>query len=173
LRQFIVVLRFLIRSRASIYTRRFRKVLSQLITITWESAVPPCGCAIAALIVCVRNGPFVSYWAVFLQVILGKLYLISLFATLMERGPTRQMILRRPTRQSSLTYPWHSCRVRRSLPTTQLKLKAHRIVHKHKWYNLTDGWRFVSIVSADPARCLWILRRLRSAPRSTFFSTAQ
>ncbi|KAI0255276.1 hypothetical protein BJV78DRAFT_755619 [Lactifluus subvellereus] len=81
-----ILLLYLIRSRASVYTRRFRKVLSQLITITWESAVPPCGCAIAALIVCIRGGPFVSYWAVFLQVILGKLYLISLFVTLEARA---------------------------------------------------------------------------------------
>ncbi|KAH9970359.1 hypothetical protein BGW80DRAFT_1330006 [Lactifluus volemus] len=81
-----ILLVFLIRSRAGVYTRRFRKVLSQLITITWESALPPCACAIAALIATVHGGPFVSYWAVFLQVILGKLYVISLFVTLETRA---------------------------------------------------------------------------------------
>jgi len=81
-----ILLVYLIRSRSKIYTRQFRKVLSQLIIITWESAVPPCACAIAALIVCVVGGPFVSYWAVMLQVVLGKLYLISLFVTLEGRA---------------------------------------------------------------------------------------
>lgn len=30
-------------------------MLSQLIVITWESAVPPCACAIAALVVCIQG----------------------------------------------------------------------------------------------------------------------
>ncbi|KAI9451549.1 hypothetical protein BJY52DRAFT_96740 [Lactarius psammicola] len=68
-----ILLVFLIRSRSKVYTRRFRKVLSQLIGITWESAVPPCACALAALIVSMRGAPFISYWAVMLQTILGKL----------------------------------------------------------------------------------------------------
>ncbi|KAH9978521.1 hypothetical protein BJV74DRAFT_136552 [Russula compacta] len=81
-----ILLVFLFRSRSKVYTRRFRKVLSQLIAVTWESAIPPCSCAIAALITCVAGAPFVSYWAVMLQVILGKLYLISLFVTLEGRA---------------------------------------------------------------------------------------
>ncbi|KAH9057555.1 hypothetical protein EDB87DRAFT_1022840 [Lactarius vividus] len=36
-----ILLVFLIRSRSRVYTKRFRKVLSQLICITWESAIPP------------------------------------------------------------------------------------------------------------------------------------
>ena len=76
------------------------QVLSQLISITWESAVPPCACALAAFIACMRGvrvlparetypsqifalkTPFVSYWAVMLQTVLGKLYVISLFVIL-------------------------------------------------------------------------------------------
>ncbi|KAI0263730.1 hypothetical protein BC834DRAFT_290537 [Gloeopeniophorella convolvens] len=81
-----ILLVFLIRSRSDVYTRRFRRILSQLIVITWESAIPPCTCALAALITCLRGAPFVSYWAVALQTILGKLYLISLFVTLNGRA---------------------------------------------------------------------------------------
>lgn len=81
-----ILLAFLVRYRSKVYTRRFRKVLSQLISITWESAIPPCACALAALIACMRGAPFVSYWAVLLQTILGKLYVISLFVTLEGRA---------------------------------------------------------------------------------------
>ncbi|KAH8991536.1 hypothetical protein EDB92DRAFT_1993605 [Lactarius akahatsu] len=81
-----ILLVFLIRSRSKVYTKRFRKVLSQLICITWESAIPPCTCALAALIASMRGAPFVSYWAVLLQTILGKLYVISLFVTLEARA---------------------------------------------------------------------------------------
>ncbi|KAI9462525.1 hypothetical protein F5148DRAFT_220281 [Russula earlei] len=81
-----ILLVFLMRSRSRVSTRQFRKVLSQLIIMTWESAIPPCACAIAALIACFVGAPFVSYWSVMLQVILGKLYLISLFVTLEGRA---------------------------------------------------------------------------------------
>ncbi|KAH8995824.1 hypothetical protein EDB86DRAFT_3159553 [Lactarius hatsudake] len=81
-----ILLVFLIRSRSKVYTKRFRKVLSQLICITWESAIPPCACALAALIASMRGAPFVSCWAVLLQTILGKLYVISLFVTLEGRA---------------------------------------------------------------------------------------
>ncbi|KAF8267582.1 hypothetical protein EI94DRAFT_1730101 [Lactarius quietus] len=81
-----ILLVFLIQSRSRVYTRKFRKVLSHLISITWESAVPPCACALAAFIACMRGAPFVSYWAVMLQTILGKLYVISLFVTLEGRA---------------------------------------------------------------------------------------
>ncbi|KAH9037584.1 hypothetical protein EDB84DRAFT_1655336 [Lactarius hengduanensis] len=81
-----ILLVFLIRSRSKVYTKRFRKVLSQLICITWESAIPPCTCALAALIASMRGAPFVSYWAILLQTILGKLYVISLFVTLEGRA---------------------------------------------------------------------------------------
>ncbi|KAN0141175.1 hypothetical protein V8E53_000931 [Lactarius tabidus] len=81
-----ILLVFLIQSRSRVYTRKFRKVLSQLISITWESAVPPCACALAAFIACMRGAPFVSYWSVMLQTVLGKLYVISLFVTLETRA---------------------------------------------------------------------------------------
>ncbi|KAI0263728.1 hypothetical protein BC834DRAFT_290404 [Gloeopeniophorella convolvens] len=77
-----ILLVFLIRSRSSVYTRRFRRRLEHLITITWESAAPPCVCALAALFACIHEAPFVSFWAVMIQTILGKLYLISLFVIL-------------------------------------------------------------------------------------------
>ncbi|KAI0303291.1 hypothetical protein B0F90DRAFT_1709792 [Multifurca ochricompacta] len=88
-----ILLVFLTHSRSSIYTRRFRKAhlyLSltpgalQLIVITWESAAP-----------------FVSYWAVFLQTILGKLYLISLFVTL--EGRAKLANVTHPTHFPTLT----------------------------------------------------------------------
>ena len=63
---------FLIRSRSRVHTRRFRKVrhyvltpvtflltdnqvLSELISMTWESAIPPSTCAIAAFAVCMHS----------------------------------------------------------------------------------------------------------------------
>jgi len=81
-----ILLVFLIQSRSRVYTRKFRKVLSQLISITWESAVPPCACALASFVACIHGAPFVSYWSVMLQTVLGKLYVISLFVILETRA---------------------------------------------------------------------------------------
>jgi len=81
-----ILLVFLIRSRSDIHTRRFHHTLFQLIIITWESAVPPLTCAIAALIVCALSAPVISSWGLMLQTVLGKLYAISLFMTLEGRA---------------------------------------------------------------------------------------
>ncbi|KAI9433846.1 hypothetical protein H4582DRAFT_2081538 [Lactarius indigo] len=70
-----------------VYTQSgFARCYHSSFGITWESAIPPCTCALAALIACIRGAPFVSYWAVLLQTILGKLYVISLFVTLEGRA---------------------------------------------------------------------------------------
>ncbi|KAN0109842.1 hypothetical protein V8E52_008948 [Russula decolorans] len=65
--------------------------LFRLILITWESAVPPCTCAIATLIVCALSAPVISSWGLMLQTVLGKLYLISLFVTLEGRAQLAQV----------------------------------------------------------------------------------
>ncbi|KAH9984461.1 hypothetical protein BJV77DRAFT_182305 [Russula vinacea] len=81
-----ILLAFLIRSRTELHSRHFRKVLYRLIIITWESAVPPCTCAFAAMIAGAAGGKVISDWAIMLQAILGKLYLISLFVSLEGRA---------------------------------------------------------------------------------------
>ncbi|KAI0269531.1 hypothetical protein BGY98DRAFT_300882 [Russula aff. rugulosa BPL654] len=81
-----ILLVFLIRSRSDIHTRQFRHTLFRLTHITWEAAVPPCACAIAALIVCALSAPIISNWGIMLQAVLGKLYPISLFMTLEGRA---------------------------------------------------------------------------------------
>ncbi|KAI0269532.1 hypothetical protein BGY98DRAFT_300892 [Russula aff. rugulosa BPL654] len=77
-----ILLVFLVRSRSDIHTRQFRHTLFRLTIITWETAVPPCTCAIANLIVGALSAPIISSWGLMLQTVLGKLYLISLFVTL-------------------------------------------------------------------------------------------
>jgi len=82
---------FLFRSRSSAATNRFRKVLYGLIAITWESALPPCVCAIATLVVFVRWAEH-NYWNLVFQAILGKLYVISLLFTLNSRTDLRARV---------------------------------------------------------------------------------
>ncbi|KAI0262237.1 hypothetical protein BC834DRAFT_402974 [Gloeopeniophorella convolvens] len=80
-----ILLTFLIRSRTGIHTRRFQRIITRLIMVTWESAIPPCACALATFFCTIRSAPYVSFWDIMLQSILGKLYLISLFLILDSR----------------------------------------------------------------------------------------
>jgi hypothetical protein len=89
-----ILLVFLIRSRSELHSGHFRKILYRLIIITWESAVPPCTCAIAVMIAGAAGAPIISDWAIMLQTILGKLYLISLFVSLEGRASLASVVHR-------------------------------------------------------------------------------
>lgn len=49
--------------------------------VAWEAAIPPCACAVTALVTYFTLVN-VNYWDLTFQAILGKLYVISLFVTL-------------------------------------------------------------------------------------------
>ncbi|KDQ57278.1 hypothetical protein JAAARDRAFT_58743 [Jaapia argillacea MUCL 33604] len=83
-----ILLVVLLRSHSYIFSRRFRKTFRRLVIISWEAGVPPCACGVATLvtyIIC-RN---TSFWNLFTQAILGKLYVMSLFITLNGRADLR------------------------------------------------------------------------------------
>ncbi|ETW85086.1 hypothetical protein HETIRDRAFT_448320 [Heterobasidion irregulare TC 32-1] len=80
-----ILLTFLLRSRADIYSKRFRRVVTRLMIVAWEAAIPPCACAVTALVTYFTLVN-VNYWDLTFQAILGKLYVISLFVTLNGRA---------------------------------------------------------------------------------------
>ncbi|EPQ54237.1 hypothetical protein GLOTRDRAFT_139573 [Gloeophyllum trabeum ATCC 11539] len=86
-----ILLVYLLRSRSSVATHQFRKVLYGLVAITWESALPPCACAIATLAVFLRWAEH-NYWNLVFQATLGKLYVISLLFTLNSRAELRAKV---------------------------------------------------------------------------------
>ncbi|KDQ58131.1 hypothetical protein JAAARDRAFT_34945 [Jaapia argillacea MUCL 33604] len=86
-----ILLVFLLRSRSNVFSRRFRRVLFRLIMISWEAAVLPSACAMAAaLSIATMNGGFTNFWYLFFQAILGKLYVMSLLITLNTRANLRK-----------------------------------------------------------------------------------
>ncbi|EIM82272.1 uncharacterized protein STEHIDRAFT_149433 [Stereum hirsutum FP-91666 SS1] len=80
-----ILLNFLLRSRHSAYSDRFQNVIFRLMMIAWEAAVPPCLCAIVALVTYVTLLEK-NWWETMFQAVLGKLYVISLLATLNGRA---------------------------------------------------------------------------------------
>ncbi|TFK50132.1 hypothetical protein OE88DRAFT_1661703 [Heliocybe sulcata] len=86
-----LLLIFLFRSRSSVATQQFRRVLYSLIAITWESALPPCVCAITTMAVFICWAEH-NYWNLVPQSILGKLYVISLLFTLNSRADLRAQV---------------------------------------------------------------------------------
>ncbi|KZV65263.1 hypothetical protein PENSPDRAFT_756660 [Peniophora sp. CONT] len=79
-----ILLSFLLRSLKNVFTRRVRKVIQRLILLAWECALPPTLCATAT---CITYGLLsfrrtTLFWDTPLQGMLGKLYVISLLATL-------------------------------------------------------------------------------------------
>ncbi|KDQ53517.1 hypothetical protein JAAARDRAFT_427087 [Jaapia argillacea MUCL 33604] len=79
------LLSYFVRSQSYIFTSHFRRVINRLITITWESALPPSCCAVIAFVTYVTTVN-VSFWDLTFQAILGKLYVLSLFVTLNGRA---------------------------------------------------------------------------------------
>ncbi|KAA1475906.1 hypothetical protein DENSPDRAFT_452498 [Dentipellis sp. KUC8613] len=80
-----ILLTFLLRSRANVYTKQFRRILSRLMIIAWEAFLPPCACAVTAVITYLTLSNR-NFWDLTFQAILGKLYVISLFVTLNGRA---------------------------------------------------------------------------------------
>ncbi|KAI0074682.1 hypothetical protein K474DRAFT_1510690 [Panus rudis PR-1116 ss-1] len=80
-----ILLIYLSRARANVYSSRFRRVMRKLVALIWEAAVPPCLCAITVVVtyLTVVN---MNYWDLMFQAILGKLYVISFFTTVNGRA---------------------------------------------------------------------------------------
>jgi len=88
----ILMLCILIRAKSQVVTRRFDKILGQLLIMLWEAALPPAACAIATCVVYITMS-LDNLWDIFLQSILGKLYVISLFVTLNGRADLKNLPL--------------------------------------------------------------------------------
>ncbi|KAH9857449.1 hypothetical protein C2E23DRAFT_274994 [Lenzites betulinus] len=80
-----ILLTFLARSKQSVTSSRFRRILKRLTVLIWEAALPPCICAILTVLTYLTLVDK-NYWDLTFQAILGKLYVISLFVTLNGRA---------------------------------------------------------------------------------------
>lgn len=80
-----ILLIYLTRARSQIFSKRFRKTIRGLDRLIWESAVPPCLCAILTVIIYLKLG-HLNYWDLMFHAVLGKLYVMSLFITLNGRA---------------------------------------------------------------------------------------
>ncbi|KAI0823835.1 hypothetical protein BC628DRAFT_1411332 [Trametes gibbosa] len=80
-----ILLTFLARSKQSVTSSRFRRILRRLTVLIWEAALPPCICAILTVLTYLTMVDE-NYWDLTFQAILGKLYVISLFVTLNGRA---------------------------------------------------------------------------------------
>ncbi|TCD62508.1 hypothetical protein EIP91_006782 [Steccherinum ochraceum] len=84
-----ILLYSLSKAKAHIHSTRFRRVMRRLVILIWEAAVPPCVCAVIAVVTYLTMVPIsmqspvnMNWWDLMFQAILGKLYVISLFVTL-------------------------------------------------------------------------------------------
>ncbi|KAI0034573.1 hypothetical protein K488DRAFT_83869 [Vararia minispora EC-137] len=110
-----ILLTFLIQHYFSIPSKRTRLVLSQLMLVAWEAAVPPSFCAIASVVMLIID-PSAPSWANMLQSILGKLYVMSLLFTLNSRADIAEMYygsdtsphLTFTTSSFGIAMPWRS-----------------------------------------------------------------
>jgi len=84
-----ILLVYLAKSRSSVHSSRFRRVMRRLTQLVWEAALPPCICATITLFLYIYEASH-SYWDLSFQAILGKLYVISLFVTLNGRAELRE-----------------------------------------------------------------------------------
>ncbi|KAI0373117.1 hypothetical protein BV20DRAFT_1050036 [Pilatotrama ljubarskyi] len=80
-----ILLAFLARSKQSVTSSRFRRILRRLTVLIWEAALPPCVCAVLTVLTYLTLVDK-NYWDLTFQAILGKLYVISLFVTLNGRA---------------------------------------------------------------------------------------
>ncbi|EPQ52867.1 hypothetical protein GLOTRDRAFT_140459 [Gloeophyllum trabeum ATCC 11539] len=76
---------YLLRSRHSAITPRFKRIITKLIVIAWEAALLPSVCAITTVITYLKLVDY-NFWDLFFQQVLGKFYVISLFVTLNGRA---------------------------------------------------------------------------------------
>ncbi|KAL5511941.1 hypothetical protein ACEPAH_5160 [Sanghuangporus vaninii] len=83
---------FLLRVKSQVISRHLARVIVRLHRMVWEAAVPPCACAIVACAVYITMSQD-NLWDVFLQSILGKLYVISLFVILNGRADLNRPLL--------------------------------------------------------------------------------
>ncbi|KLO13114.1 hypothetical protein SCHPADRAFT_890298 [Schizopora paradoxa] len=80
-----IMMFYLTRARSQALSRTTNAMIRRLMFSIWEAALPPAVCATVAMVVYLTRNSH-DYWIVFLQGILGKLYVISLFAVLNARS---------------------------------------------------------------------------------------
>ncbi|OCB89639.1 hypothetical protein A7U60_g3115 [Sanghuangporus baumii] len=95
---------FLLRVKSQVISRHLARVIVRLHRMVWEAAVPPCACAIVACAVYITMSQD-NLWDVFLQSILGKLYVISLFVILNGRADLKRP-LPAPTQSTRMSRYW-------------------------------------------------------------------
>ncbi|KAH8106414.1 hypothetical protein DFH11DRAFT_1237358 [Phellopilus nigrolimitatus] len=75
-----ILFTYFFRSRNIVISRHFRKILSSLMVVIWEAALPPCVCSIITTIMYFDKRQS-SFWNLMFQEVLGQLYVISFFVT--------------------------------------------------------------------------------------------
>ncbi|KZT22034.1 hypothetical protein NEOLEDRAFT_710179 [Neolentinus lepideus HHB14362 ss-1] len=85
----IILSIYLLHSRSSAITPRFRSIITKLIIIAWEAALLPSVCAITTVVTYMKLVDY-NFWDLFFQAVLGKFYVISLFVTLNGRADLRR-----------------------------------------------------------------------------------
>ncbi|KAI0297019.1 hypothetical protein B0F90DRAFT_1742388 [Multifurca ochricompacta] len=81
-----ILLHFLTRSKRRVYTEQTRQSIARLITVVWQSAVPPTVCHVVLFITYLISHQLYPHerqmWYSVLQGMIGKLYVLSLFYNL-------------------------------------------------------------------------------------------
>ncbi|KAI0263213.1 hypothetical protein BC834DRAFT_888024 [Gloeopeniophorella convolvens] len=102
-----ILLFYLTRSMKRVYSEHIRRRISRLITVAWQSAVPPTICSICLAVIYIENSTLhprnPTLWYPVLMAMTGKLYVLSLFYMLNTRIPLADGS--RTTYVSTLTVP--------------------------------------------------------------------
>ncbi|KAI0000809.1 hypothetical protein BJV74DRAFT_882644 [Russula compacta] len=96
-----ILLHYLTRSMRQVYTAYIRRRLAHLMTVVWQSAIPPTLCTIFLSVVCIQffsaRQDLASYiqkksqlWFLVVQEMMGKLYVLSLFYIINDRPLTNE-----------------------------------------------------------------------------------
>ncbi|KAI0306274.1 hypothetical protein B0F90DRAFT_729839 [Multifurca ochricompacta] len=105
-----ILLHFLTQSRRRVYTEQTRQSIAHLMTVVWQSAVPPTVCHVVLFITYIISHQLYPHkrqmWHSALQGMIGKLYVLSLFYNLNTRTLfVSEQEERQTTCLSSLTVP--------------------------------------------------------------------
>jgi len=90
-----ILLRYLMRTMKQVYAAHLRRKVSHLMTVVWQSAIPPTLCTI---FLCVLYAQFAAaspkkqdFWYSTIQGLIGKLYVLSLFYMINDYGPSDEL----------------------------------------------------------------------------------
>ncbi|KAI9433971.1 hypothetical protein H4582DRAFT_959850 [Lactarius indigo] len=102
-----ILLHYLTRTMKRVYASHQRKLITRLVIIVWQSALPPTLCAMCTfvlyLLLTTTPRMAVQFWFPVVQAMIGKLYILSLFY--MINAPFLQPYERPTTLISTLTLP--------------------------------------------------------------------